>query len=214
MNEAKIDKNNNSDFITEGESPRSGPSASIDPIERSINARPSDSKGNSIDFWSKMDKQIEIVTEQGLRSFRMNITINIILVGLGLFLIANSVIYTWIRGVDPWGLFSGSIGIVSFIIIFFINSQSNVNKAIANLASILMIFKCHARLYESVTDYDNRMNNPEMYSKVRTVDELSKMAEILEKSTRFYVDLVQQFTPVHEPNIKIPEPKINEEKKL
>ena len=160
-----------------------------------------------------MDKQIEIVTEQGLRSFRINITINIILVGLGLFLIGNSVFYTWYRGVDPWGIFSGSIGIVSFIIIFFINSQSNVNKAIANLASILMIFKSHARLYEAVTDYDNRMNNPEMYPKVRTIDELSQMSEILEKSTRFYVDLVHKITPVHQPNLKIDEPKINDDKK-
>ena len=75
-----------------------------------------------------------------------------------------------------------------------------------------MIFKSHARLYESVTYYDNRMNNPEMYPKVRTVDELSAMSEILEKATKFYVGLVHEFTPVHEPNIKSTESKVNDEK--
>jgi hypothetical protein len=75
----------------------------------------------------------------------------------------------------------------TFVVIFFINSQSNINKAVASLAQTFMIYKSHSREYESITDYDYEMQQLEG---PRKIEEVKVMDNELERLTKFYVDLI------------------------
>ncbi len=141
------------------------------------------------DFWDKMDKQFYDILRESKKGFRINTIINIILVIIGTALVVNSIVYTWMKGIDSWSLFSGGIGIGTLVSLFFYRSQDAISKAVANLSIIDMVFKSHYRAYESITDYDYRADTG---NKKRDIEELKSMLIILESTTKRYVDLIQE----------------------
>jgi hypothetical protein len=153
------------------------------------------------DFWHMVDSQFKDITRAGKSAFVVNKNINIVLVIIGVALIGNSILYTWLRDVDAWSTLMGGIGIGAFIIIFFNNSQSNINKAVASLASIFMIYKGHSREYETITDYDHEMH---VVPGARSIDEIIKMNQELERSISFYVNLIHTHLEVFKADTKEP----------
>ena len=93
----------------------------------------------------------------------------------------------------------GGLGISAFVIIFFNNTQSNINKTVASLASIFMIYKGHSREYETLSEYDDRMLRS---FGLRKIDEIIKMNLEIERSINFYVNLVHTHLEVFKPNTK------------
>jgi hypothetical protein len=148
-------------------------------------------------FWYLIDEQFKDITRAGKSAFIINKNINIILVIVGVTLIGNSILLTWLRDGDAWSTVMGGIGIGAFVVIFFNNSQSNINKAVASLASIFMIYKGHSREYEAITDYDHEMH---VMPGPRGIDEIIKMNQELERSTSFYVNLVHMHLEVFKAN--------------
>jgi hypothetical protein len=141
----------------------------------------------SDDYWMKIDDQFQQVTEAAKTAFKLNKNINVILVIVGVIFIANAILYSWFRESDLWNTLLGAAGIGTVVVIFFINSQSNVNKAVSSLAQIFMIYKAHSREYETITDYDyekQQQDGP------RDLNEVKEMNNELERSTQFYTDLV------------------------
>ncbi|MCZ7397739.1 MAG: hypothetical protein O8C59_04445 [Candidatus Methanoperedens sp.] len=71
-------------------------------------------------YWEKMDALFYRTMEIAELSYRTNRMINLIIVAIGVILVANSIAYTWYKQTaDSWSLFSGGLGIVSFMSLFF-----------------------------------------------------------------------------------------------
>ncbi len=159
----------------------------------------------SDNFWHMVDHQFKEITKAGLAAFVINKYINVILVIIGVALVGNSILYTWLKSVDAWSTLMGGIGIGAFVVIFFNNSQSNINKAVASLASIFMIYKGHSREYETITDYDYEM---QVKPGPRDIEEIIKMDQELERSTDFYVNLVNEHLEAFKATIDEPQKKV------
>jgi hypothetical protein len=162
---------------------------------RAIAPRPSkDAQG----YWKKMDRHFEEILNDSHKAFKIKTIINIMLVIIGTILIANAITYTWLNGTsNGWSFFSGGIGIAALISIFFYKSQDAISKAVANLSVVDMVFKSHYRAYESITDYDYKADNSLPH---REIGDLKETLELLEKTTKAHVELIQQVQLVQSPN--------------
>jgi hypothetical protein len=131
------------------------PSKDIEPLSES--GRDTES---GKDFWERMDEHNNEVLGSFKKTFRINSSINIILVIIGTVLIGNAIVYSWIHGTDDgWSIFSGGIGLGALVSIFFYKSQDAISKAAANLAIVDMAFNSNYRAYESITDYDYKLDH-------------------------------------------------------
>jgi hypothetical protein len=149
-------------------------------------------------YWKKMDKHFEDILNDSKKAFKIKTLINIILIILGVALIVNALTWTWYKGTaDGWSIFSGGIGIGALVSLFFYKSQDAISKAVANLSVVDMVFKSHYRAYESITDYDYKADNSLPH---REVGDLKEMLELLEKTTKAHVELIQQVQLTESPN--------------
>lgn len=151
--------------------------------------RPQDlTRGYSLEgFWSReADKTLAIAED----SYRTNRIINIIVVIIGIVLIANSIVYTWIKQTpDAWSLFSGGLGLVAFVTIFLTKLQLRITRAMGNLVQVMMIYKSHALECEAISDYHwERFKNGN-----RDIAELTQMNKELDRATENAARLVESF---------------------
>jgi hypothetical protein len=91
--------------------------------------------------------------------YETNRKINIIIVIVGIIFLANSIAYTWIKGVDYFSIFSGGLSIASFATLFFTKPQENITRALGNLAQIQMIYKAYCLQFDALLDFHLRQEN-------------------------------------------------------
>ncbi|MBI2126479.1 MAG: hypothetical protein HYU02_04085 [Thaumarchaeota archaeon] len=148
--------------------------------------------GQGETYWEKMDALFYRTMEIAELSYRTNRMINLIIVAIGVILVANSIAYTWYKQTaDSWSLFSGGLGIVSFMSLFFTKPQTSINRALGNLTQLQMIYKAHARIFETISDYDYEKYEE---SGARDLSEIIQMDKELERATEAYVKLVEDYT--------------------
>jgi hypothetical protein len=137
-----------------------------------------------------MDDMFDRTIAIAENSYRTNRIINIIVVIIGIVLIANSIVYTWIKQTpDAWSLFSGGLGLVSFVTIFLTKPQLRITKALANLVQVQMIYKSHSLEYEAISDYHwEKFKNGN-----RDIAELTQMNKELDRATENAARLVESF---------------------
>jgi hypothetical protein len=159
---------------------------------------PSNRKSLGQKYWEKMDKHFYEILDESKQGFKIKTIINIVIVIIGVLLVGNAITYTWIRGTDAWGLFSGGIGVASLVSLFFYRSQDAISKAVSNLSVVDMVFKSHYRAYEAITDYDYKADHVLPH---RELIDLKNMLELLEKTTKVHVNLIKQIelTEISEP---------------
>jgi hypothetical protein len=145
---------------------------------------------SSRDYWKRMDDMFDRTIAIAENSYRTNRMINIIVVIIGIVLIANSIVYTWYKqSPDAWSLFSGGLGLVSFVTIFLTKPQLRITKALANLVQIQMIYKSHSLQYEAVSDYHwEKYKNGN-----RDIAELTQMNKELDRATENAAKLVESY---------------------
>jgi hypothetical protein len=149
-----------------------------------------------------VDQQFKDITQAGKSAFVLNKYINLIVVIIGIIIIGSSLSYIWLNGVDPWSTLMSGIGISSFVIVFFNNPQSNINKAVAALAMVSIIYKGHKVEYEAIAGaiahlYKGREHDKDTISEAEKMKELNK---VLEDSTKYYVDLLNSHLEVFNPD--------------
>ena len=93
-----------------------------DPVEKILN-----------EHLNRIDKASSGIAKIARSYYETNKKINIIVVTVGIILLANSVAFAWIEGVNNWSLFSGGLGITSFMVVFFTKPQQNITTALGNL---------------------------------------------------------------------------------
>ena len=58
-------------------------------------------------------------------AFRINIIINIIVVGVGIILLGYSIVYSWKNNLDVYSVAFGSLGVLNFIVTFYFTPKKN-----------------------------------------------------------------------------------------
>lgn len=151
----------------------------------------SDTRKAAEQYWKRMDDVFDRMIRIAELSYETNRRINLIVVGIGIVLIANSIAYTWYKqSADAWSIFSGGLGLVSFVALFFTKPQSYITKALGNLAQIQMVYKTHSLEFEAISDYSwekFRENGS------RGMAELAQMNREIERATAAAVKLVQSY---------------------
>lgn len=151
-------------------------SSESSPNRERIPARTIDPK-SAQDYWKQMNALFYRTIGHAERAFKVNVYINIILVGVGLALIGYSFIYSWINSLDVYSTAFGGLGVLSFVATFFMTPQDRIQRTVGDLTQIQMFYRTYCLLWENIGDYQ-RINLEAM-----TLEDLEKLNNQLEKHT-------------------------------
>jgi hypothetical protein len=134
----------------------------------------------------RLEKACAGTTKSARAYYETNRKINLLIVGIGVVLLANSIGYAWYDGTNPWSLFSGGLGITSFATLFFTKPQQNITKALGNLTQIQMIYRSYCLQFDTILDAHIRS------VETSSIDDLSKLNMTLRHATENAVMLIQE----------------------
>jgi hypothetical protein len=117
-----------------------------------IIGRPEVEPQYAAEYWKEMDDQFKKTIKRTNTTFAANLVINFIVIGLGVVLLAYSIIYSWTNGLDIYSVGFGTIGVVAFISTFFFTTQKNVQRAAINSAQMQILYKAFNTVWENVSD--------------------------------------------------------------
>ena len=152
-------------------------------------------KEQDMKYWDDINKAYFELIERAHTAFKTNLTINKVLVVIGVLLLFNGVLYSWINGTDIFSLMTGATG-VAFITLFFAWPQKQINRAIGTLVQIQMIFKTHAATWEFVKYYGlekiYKLRESKNGFDVKEAKEVFLLYQEAAKTTETYLKMVQQ----------------------
>jgi hypothetical protein len=143
-----------------------------------------DSKRSRQEHLDRIEKESVKIMKTAALSYETNCVINLIVVGIGIVLISNSVAYGWVKGMDGWTLFSGGLGVVSFVTLFFTEPQQYITNALGNLAQIQVIYKSYCLQLDAILDYHLRKESAD-------IEEIARIDQALQSITDKAVKLIQ-----------------------
>lgn len=156
------------------------------------------SKGSKMPEWLKnFDRLTFRSCEAAERACRINFSINIVMVGVGISLLAYSMAYGAIKGLDIYSTAFGSLGVVSFVSIFFLTPQSKIFESVSDLVQIQILY----RSYIYITDLLQRRT---WYNQELSAEEIEKTSKEIEKTTFNIVEKMEVLVGKREkePNAK------------
>ena len=136
------------------------------------------------EHFDRIERESVRIMKTAALSYETNRVINLIVVGIGILLISNSVAYGWVKGMDQWTLFSGGLGVVSFVTLFFTKPQQYITNALGNLAQIQVIYKSYCLELDAILDYHLRNESAD-------IEEVARVDQALQTITDKAVKLIQ-----------------------
>jgi hypothetical protein len=129
------------------------------------------------DFWENLDNMFERTINYAERSFKINLVNNVIVTLTGMVLVLFSVYHSWFNGLNLYSVTFGSLGILTFIIMFYIAPQKRVQEFVGDLTQIQLFYRTYCIQWEHIADWQ-RENRNEM-----TIDDLRELNKQLEDLT-------------------------------
>jgi hypothetical protein len=135
-----------------------------------------------INYWEKLDALFYGTIKHAETAFTINITLNIIVAAVGLAILSYSIAYSWINGLDLYTTAFGSLGVVSFIALFYFAPQKKIQKTMGDLAQLQMLYRTYFMQAEEVNDLCYRHNPTKIEELVKINNHLKDMTcEICQK---------------------------------
>ena len=134
--------------------------------------RPPTTAADAAKYWAEMDAIFKDTMGQAKKGFRMNLVIGAIVVGIGVIMVLYSLVYSAWKGLDVNSVAFGSAGVVTFITTFFFTTQKSVQKAVANLATVQILYKAFNTVWESVNDWLPDATGHTTLTELKDVDKL------------------------------------------
>jgi hypothetical protein len=134
----------------------------------------------------RLEKACAGITKSAKGYYETNRKINILIVGIGVALLANSIVYAWVYKINQWSLISGGLGIASFATLFFTKPQQNITRALGNLTQIQIIYRSYCLQLDTILDAHLRS------VETSDIDDLSKLNMVLRQATENAVRLIQE----------------------
>lgn len=158
-------------------------------------------KGERLDHVQRIERACSGTIKSAGIYYDTNRKINLIIVSVEVVLLANSLGYTWYKqSADAWSIFSGGIGITSFVTLFFTKPQQNITKALGNLAQIQMIYRSYCLQFDTILDAHVRNEVTAINGSSDSIDELDKLNSALQSATHNAVTLIQEKVETEEIN--------------
>jgi hypothetical protein len=106
-------------------------------------------------------------------------------VGVGITLLAYSIGYSAFKALDIYSTAFGSLGVASFIALFYFTPQKKIQKTVGDLVQIQMLYRAFYMQAEAVSDYDYRTRL------TKTFDEVKRMNDHLMENTLKVIDKIE-----------------------
>jgi hypothetical protein len=147
--------------------------------------RPSGGSGgeDANKYWQRLDSLFDSTVRNAETAYRTNLWINKTVVAIGVVLIVYSLIYSAFKGADLSAVTFAGLGIVSFIATFFTSSQKMINKNVAKLVDIQMLYRSYCRIEEATGDWDRE-------NQKKTLRDLEEMNNNLATNTKELSDKI------------------------
>lgn len=136
-------------------------------------------------YWQKVDDLFYKTLGHVEKAFDINVKINIIVVGVGISLLAYSIVYSAFRNLDLYSTAFGSLGVVSFIALFYFTPQRKIQRTVGDLVQIQMLYRSFLMQAEAVSDYDYRTRM------TKNLGEVKEMNDHLIENTLKIVDKIE-----------------------
>lgn len=138
------------------------------------------------EYWRRLDDLFYRTVGHAERAFKINVIINLIVVGVGTALLTYSMAYSWVNSLDLYSTAFGSLGVISFIAVFYFTPQRKIQKTVGDLTQIQMFYRTYFMQAEAVNDWD-------YYNPKKTLEQLEKMNKHLEELTNNITEKIEEF---------------------
>ena len=138
------------------------------------------------EYWKRIDELFYDTLGHAERAFDINVKINIIVVGVGITLLAYSIVYSAFNNLDIYSTAFGSLSVVSFISLFYFTPQRKIQKTVGDLVQIQMLYRSFYMQAEAVSDYDYYTRGS------KTLDDVKSMNDHLLENTQKIIDKIEK----------------------
>jgi ABC-type multidrug transport system fused ATPase/permease subunit len=105
-------------------------------------------------YWERLDRLFYRTMKHAETAFKVNLGINLVVVGVGISLLAYSIYYSWINNLDVYSVAFGSLGVVTFISTFFFAPQRKIQRTVGDLTQIQIIYRSYCTFEEALSDWE------------------------------------------------------------
>ncbi len=155
-------------------------------VDKSLPDRPNGIE-DAKTYWSQIDAVFYRTIGHAEQSYRVNLYVNLLIVGAGCLLLIYSFSYSALRGIDVWSVAFGGLGIVSFLGSFFILPQQRIQKTVGDLTQIQIFYRTYCAQWENIMDWE-KTNKDHM-----TLQELESLNKQLEELTFETVKRIEEY---------------------
>lgn len=141
----------------------------------------------ALKFWENMDNLFHRTIGHAEMAFKVNVVINIVMVIVGIVLLAYSMIYSWINGLNLYSTAFGSLGVIDFVATFYLTPQRKIQETVGDLTQIQIYYRTYTLQWEAVADWQ-RMNDSNI-----TLEQLKEMNKHLEEITSETAQKIEDF---------------------
>ncbi len=165
---------------TKGVPPRPEELEAAPPREEEV---PSTVARNAQEYWKRIDDLFYKTINHAERAFDINVKINIIVVGVGISLLVYSFIYSALNGLDLYTTAFGSLGVASFIALFYFTPQRRIQKTVGDLVQIQMIYRTFTMQAEAINDYAFVIRKTQDFNLIKNMNEhfLEQTQKVIDK---------------------------------
>lgn len=139
----------------------------------------------SKEYWDKLDSLFYRTIGHVEDAFKTNKIVNLVVVGIGVLFSAYGVIYSAYNGLDLFSTAFGTLGVGTFMVIFFFSPQKKIQKNVGDLIQAQLMYRTYCHQEEAILDWirDNRA--------AITLEELEKTNIHLENVTKTIVEIIE-----------------------
>jgi len=136
-------------------------------------------------YWQNLDSLFNRTLGYAESAFKTNRYINLIVVGVGISILAYAIVYSALKSLDLYSTAFGTLGVVSFVALFYFTPQKKIQKTVGDLAQIQMFYRTYWSQVEAVLDWvrDNRRG--------MTFEQLEKVNTQLQGVTKYATEQVE-----------------------
>jgi len=117
-------------------------------------------------------------------TFTVNFYINIIVVAIGIILLMIAIGQSILKGIDPFSVTFGGLGVANFVAVFLLNPQSRLQNNLCGLSQINLI------LSNFFWSYDRFLDSIKPSSKIKELQEINKEGE---RIVSFALESIKKF---------------------
>jgi len=104
-------------------------------------------------YWDNVEALFYRTIGHAEKAFKVNMYISIIIVVVGIVLLAYSIVYSWINGLDLYSTAFGALGVANFVAVFYLTPQRKIQSTVADLTQIQILYRGYSVQLGAANDW-------------------------------------------------------------